>query len=227
MFKWLKKEEIEEEKDLDKKDQIKEDKKEKKGFFDKLKSGLAKTRDDMTNKIDQVLSMYKKIDEELFDDLEEILVTADLGVETTMKLIDNLKDRVKEEKVSDPEEVKILLKEEMKKLMADSSTDISLNIEPGPAIILVVGVNGVGKTTTIGKIAYNLKKDNKKVLIAAGDTFRAAAIEQLEEWSKRSGVDLIAHSEGADPAAVIFDGIHAATARKADVLICDFIIRLT
>lgn len=225
MFKWFKKEE-EEEKNLNEKEDIKESNKEKKGFFDKLKSGLAKTRDDMTNKIDQVLSMYKKIDEELFDDLEEILVTADLGVETTMKLIDNLKDRVKIEKVSDPEEVKILLKEEMKKLMADSSTDISLNIEPGPAIILVVGVNGVGKTTTIGKIAYNLKQDNKKVLIAAGDTFRAAAIEQLEEWSNRSGVDLIAHSEGADPAAVIFDGIHAAKARKADVLICDTAGRL-
>lgn len=227
MFKWFKKEETDENKKEDISPESKEvGVEEKLNFFEKLKSGLTKTRKDMSNKIDGILSMYKKIDEDLFEELEEVLVTADLGVETTMKLIDNLRDRVKSDKISEPEEVKNLLKEEMKLLMTESATNFSLNIEPSPALILVVGVNGVGKTTTIGKIAYNLKKDNKKVLIAAGDTFRAAAIEQLEEWSNRSGVDLIAHSEGADPAAVIFDGIHAAKARKADVLICDTAGRL-
>ena len=196
------------------------------GFFEKLKSGLTKTRDDMANKIDNVLKSYKKIDEELFDDLEEVLVTADVGVNTTMELIDRLRDRVKLEKTTDPEEVKELLKDEIKKLMLESVSDNELKIEPSPAVILVVGVNGVGKTTTIGKLSNNFKKEGKKVLIAAGDTFRAAAIEQLEEWSNRSGVEFIAHSEGADPAAVIFDGIQAAKARGSDILICDTAGRL-
>lgn len=213
--------EIEEEIDIEK------DKAPKKpSFFEKLMGGLAKTRNDITNKIDSILKAYKKVDEELFDELEEVLVTADVGVNTTMTLIDNLRARVKEEKISEPNEVKELLKDEIKKLMVEANMNYKLNIEPSPAIILVVGVNGVGKTTTIGKLAYNLKKQGKKVLIAAGDTFRAAAIEQLEEWGNRAGVDVISHTEGADPAAVIFDGIQAAKARKADVLICDTAGRL-
>lgn len=196
------------------------------GFFDKLKAGLDKARKDMTGKIDDLLKSYSKIDDELFDDLEEILVTADVGINTTMEIIDRLKDRVKEEKVSDPKEVKNLLKEEIKNIMKQSNGDNELKLDPSPAVMLVVGVNGAGKTTTIGKLAYNLKREGKKVIIAAGDTFRAAAIEQLEEWSNRAGVDLVAHTEGADPAAVIFDGIQAAKARKCDVLICDTAGRL-
>lgn len=210
---------------IEEKDEIKEVEK-KKGFFDKLKKGLTKTRDNFSNKIDGIIKSYKKIDEELFEDLEEVLVTADVGINTTMKLIDNLRDRVKEEKVSDPEEVKGLLKDEIKKIMETSMLDNKLNIEPSPAVMLVVGVNGVGKTTTIGKLSNNFKKQGKKVLIAAGDTFRAAAIEQLEEWSNRSGVEFVAHSEGSDPAAVIFDAIQAAKARKTDILICDTAGRL-
>ncbi len=200
--------------------------KKKIGFFEKLKDGLAKTRNDISGKIDGVLNSYKKIDEELFEDLEEVLITADVGVNTTMELIDRLRERIKKEKTKDPIEVKELLKDEIKKLMRESVPENKLNIEPSPAVILVVGVNGVGKTTTIGKLSHNFKKSGKKVLIAAGDTFRAAAIEQLEEWSNRSGAEFIAHTEGADPAAVIFDGIQAAKARKADVLICDTAGRL-
>lgn len=206
---------------------VEEPKKEKKlNFFEKLKNGLTKTRNDMSNKIGDILSSYKKVDEELFDDLEEVLITADVGVSTTMELIDRLKSRVKSEKVNDPMEVKELLKDEIRKLMKESVDDNVLSIEPTPAVILVVGVNGVGKTTTIGKLSHSFRKEGKKVLIAAGDTFRAAAIEQLEEWSKRSKVEFVAHSEGADPAAVIYDGIQAAKARKSDVLICDTAGRL-
>ncbi len=200
--------------------------KKKPGFFEKLMDGLSKTRNDISGKIDSVLNSYKKIDEELFEDLEEVLITADVGVTTTMNLIDRLRERIKLEKTKDPIEVKELLKDEIKKLMNESVRDNSLNIEPLPAVILVVGVNGVGKTTTIGKLSYNFKNSGKKVLIAAGDTFRAAAIEQLKEWSDRSGSDFIAHTEGSDPAAVIFDGIQAAKARKADILICDTAGRL-
>lgn len=195
-------------------------------FFEKLKSGLTKTRNDMSNKIEEVLNSYKKVDEDLFEDLEEVLVTADVGMSTTMEIIDRLRDRVKKEKVNDPNEVKELLKDEIRKLMKESVTDNELNLEPLPAVLLVVGVNGVGKTTTIGKLSNTLRLEGKKVLIAAGDTFRAAAIEQLEEWSNRSKVEFIAHTEGADPAAVIFDGIQAAKARNTDVLICDTAGRL-
>lgn len=207
-------------------EEVIEEKPKKKGFFDKLISGLTKTRNEMSGKIDSILSAYKKIDDELFDDLEEALVTADVGVNTTMELIDRLKDRVKKEKTTDPNEVKNLLKDEIKILMKESVEDNVLNIEPSPAVILVVGVNGVGKTTTIGKLSNSFKENGKKVLIAAGDTFRAAAIEQLEEWSNRAGVEIISHNEGADPAAVIYDGIHAAKSRKIDILICDTAGRL-
>ncbi len=205
---------------------VNEESKKKPNFFQKLVSGLTKTRDQMTDKIDDILASYHKIDEDLFYDLEEALVVADVGVETTMKLIDGLKERVQKGRVTDPNEVKDLLKEEIKELMKESVDSNELKIEPSPSVILVVGVNGVGKTTTIGKLSNSLKEDGKKVLMAAGDTFRAAAIEQLEEWSNRSGVEIISHSEGADPGAVIFDGIHAAKARKADVLICDTAGRL-
>ncbi len=196
------------------------------GLFNRLIGGLSKTRKEMSGRLDSILSAYKKIDADLFDDLEEALVVADVGVSTTMELIDRLKDRIKEEKVNDPNEIKALLKDEIKILMKESVDDNELNIEPSPAIILVVGVNGVGKTTTIGKLAYNYKNEGKKVLIVAGDTFRAAAIEQLEEWSNRAGVGIIAQKEGSDPAAVIFDGIHAAKSRKIDILICDTAGRL-
>ena len=198
----------------------------KPNFFDKLFAGLDKTRKDFTNKIDGILNSCKKIDEELFEDLEEILVTADVGINTTMEIIDNLKIKVKKEKIKDPQEVKELLKKEIKDIMTENIDSNLLDIKPSPAVILVVGVNGVGKTTTIGKLSYNLKKEGNKVIIAAGDTFRAAAIEQLEEWGNRSGVDIIAHNEGSDPAAVIYDGIQAAKARKSDVLICDTAGRL-
>lgn len=196
------------------------------GFLEKLKSGLTKTRKDISSKIEDVLSIYKKVDDDLFDDLEDILISADIGVSSTMKIIDRLKLRIKEEKISDSSEVKNLLKNEIKKIMQESVESNEFLLEPHPSVILVVGVNGVGKTTTIGKLAFAFKNNGKRVLIAAGDTFRAAAIEQLHEWSDRAGVDIISHSEGADPAAVIFDGIHAAKARKTDILICDTAGRL-
>lgn len=205
---------------------VEETPKKKQGFFEKLKDGLAKTRNDISGKIDGVLNSYKKIDEVLFEDLEEVLITADVGANTTMELIDRLRDRIKTERTKDPIEVKELLKDEIRKLMKESVEDNSLIIDPSPAVILVVGVNGVGKTTTIGKLSNNFKNKGKKVLIAAGDTFRAAAIEQLKEWSDRSGSEFIAHTEGADPAAVIYDGIQAAKARKSDILICDTAGRL-
>ncbi len=216
MFKWFNKG-----KDTKKSE---EDKKEV-GFFEKLKQGLTKTRKGMTDKIDSLLSGYGKIDENLFEEIEEILVTSDVGINTTMEIIDNTKFQVKENKIKDPNEIKKILKDEISQIL-NSGDKSKLNIEPSPSVILVVGVNGVGKTTTIGKLAYNLRNEGKKVIIAAGDTFRAAAIEQLEEWSNRANVDLVAHSEGADPAAVIYDGIQAAKARKCDVLICDTAGRL-
>ncbi|HLS52651.1 MAG TPA: signal recognition particle-docking protein FtsY [Tissierellaceae bacterium] len=226
MFKWFKKEDEKEKESTTRKDLIEETGEKKQSFLDKLVTGLTKTRKEMSNKIDSILSFYTRIDEELFEDLEEVLVTADVGVNTTMKLIDNLREKVKSEKVTEPAQVKEMLKDEIKNLMNSSIEDNTLNVEPAPAVILVVGVNGVGKTTTIGKMAHNFKKAGKKVLIAAGDTFRAAAIEQLEEWGNRAGVDIVAHSEGADPAAVIYDSIQAAKARKTDILICDTAGRL-
>jgi len=180
----------------------------------------------MTEKIDAVLKAYRKIDDELFDELEEVLVTADVGINTTMEIIDRLRDKVRENKISESEKVKELLKEEIKEIMTESIGDNKLNVSKSPSVILVVGVNGVGKTTTIGKLAYKLRNNGKKVIIAAGDTFRAAAIDQLEEWSIRSKTEIVKHKEGADPAAVIFDGIQAAKSRKADVLICDTAGRL-
>lgn len=194
------------------------------GFFDRLKEGLQKTRKGITEKIDQVLVSFGKIDDELFEELEEILITSDVGIETTLKIISDVKRKVKEQKVIDPLAVKGLLKEELNEILKEENSGI--NTDTNPSIIIVIGVNGVGKTTSIGKIANLMKQNGKKVILAAGDTFRAAAIDQLEIWSNKVGVDIIKQSEGSDPAAVIFDAVQAAKARKADVLICDTAGRL-
>lgn len=195
-------------------------------LFKRLKDGLSKTKQGITGKIEDLIKSYQKIDEDLFEEIEEILITADLGVETTMEIIDDLKDRVKTEKITELTAIKGLLKEKLTALLNEFSDNSPLKTEPAPAIILVVGVNGVGKTTSIGKIAHRLKKEGKKVVLAAGDTFRAAAADQLKIWGDRVGVEVIRHQEGADPGAVIYDGIQAAKARQADVLICDTAGRL-
>ena len=192
-------------------------------LFKKLKDGLFKTRNNITDRINSVLSSFKTIDEDLFDELEEILITSDVGVETTMKLLEGIKKEVKEQKINDPKAVIELLKQEVLRVMSKDVTSVSNEY---PQIIVVIGVNGVGKTTSVGKIANRYKQAGKKVLIAAADTFRAAAIEQLEVWSNRVGVDIIKHQEGADPAAIIFDAISAAKSRKTDVIICDTAGRL-
>ena len=194
------------------------------GFFDRLKDGLQKTRKGITEKIDQVLVSFGKIDDELFDELEEILITSDIGIETTLRIIEDLKRKTKENKLTNPGDIKELLKEELIEILAENAPE--LKVEISPSVIVVIGVNGVGKTTSIGKIANLLKQNGKKVILAAGDTFRAAAIDQLEIWSNRVGVDVIKQSEGSDPAAVIFDAVQAAKSRKADVLICDTAGRL-
>ncbi|SHJ05071.1 signal recognition particle-docking protein FtsY [Lutispora thermophila] len=204
--------------------EVEENEVETKGsFLKKLKDGLFKTRKNITEKLNSVVNSFKSIDEDLFEELEEILITSDVGVETTMRLLDGVRKRVKEEKVSDPKDVIKLLKDEILKLMTE-------NVEPQkdeyPMIIVVMGVNGVGKTTSVGKIANRYKKAGKKVLIAAADTFRAAAIEQLEVWSNRVGVDIIKHQEGSDPAAIIYDAINAGKSRKTDVILCDTAGRL-
>ena len=194
------------------------------GFFDKLKEGLAKTRKGITEKIDQVLVSFGKVDEELFDELEEVLITADLGIDTSVRIIEDTRKKVKERRITDPSQIKALIKESLIEILGEETQ--KLDIEPSPAIIIVIGVNGVGKTTSIGKIANMLRKQGKKVIVAAADTFRAAAIDQLEVWAKRAGVEIIKQSEGSDPAAVIYDAIQAARSRKADVLICDTAGRL-
>jgi len=192
------------------------------GFFDRLKEGLSKTKKNFTEKVENLLKAFKQVDDDLFDELEEVLVLSDVGVKTSQKIIENLKEKVKKNKISDSQAVKELLKEEMFNII---NLPNKLK-EKYPLIILMVGVNGVGKTTSIGKIANLLKSNGKKVIIAAADTFRAAAIDQLEIWAKRVGCDIIKHVEGADPAAVVFDGIQAMRARKADVLIVDTAGRL-
>lgn len=193
-------------------------------LFDRLKQGLTKAKQGITDRIDDVLKSYTKVDEELLEELEEILITADVGVNTTMDIIDSLRDKIKSKGITDPMDVRGELKSIVEEILTNENS--KLNVETSPTIILMVGVNGVGKTTTIGKLANRYKKEGKKVLLAAGDTFRAAAIEQLEVWSTRSNVDIIKHQEGADPGAVIFDAIKAAKARKVDLLICDTAGRL-
>ena len=197
---------------------------EKKGFFKKLVLGLAKTRNNIVSGIDSIFSGFSSIDDDFYEEIEEILIMGDLGVETTMKIIDALKVKVKENKIKNPEECKQLLIDSIKQQM-----DIGENayeFENKKSIILVIGVNGVGKTTSVGKLSAQIKGNGKKVIMAAADTFRAAAIEQLTEWAHRAGTDIISQQEGSDPAAVIFDAIQASKARKADVLICDTAGRL-
>ena len=194
------------------------------GFFDKLKSGLTKTKKSFDEKINNVFSSFRKVDEDFLDELEEVLIMSDIGMDTSIKIISSLRERIKKEKIQDPEEVKKALREEMKKIL--DVADISLHLETKPSVILVVGVNGVGKTTSIGKIANNLVKKGKKVVVAAADTFRAAAVEQLEIWANRSNSQIVKREEGVDPASVVFDAIKITKDSNVDVLIVDTAGRL-
>lgn len=193
------------------------------GFFEKIKSGLTKTRDSVMKQVDGVLKSFTKIDEEFFEELLDILIMADVGVQTSEFIISQLKAEVKKQGATDPQVIRGILKDIMAEMLAGGE---ELNLSTKPSVILVIGVNGVGKTTSIGKIAHTLKQQGKKVLLCAADTFRAAAIDQLEIWADRAGVDIIKQHEGADPAAVVFDSITAAKARGADVVICDTAGRL-
>ena len=196
----------------------------KKGFFARLKEGLEKTRKNIFGGVDAILGGFTKIDDDLFDELEESLIMADLGVDTTLKIIENLRKRVKKERAEDPSLIKGMLEDEITAIL-EEGVDEKFEVK-SPCVMLVIGVNGVGKTTTIGKLAANYKAEGKKVLLAAADTFRAAAIDQLRIWGERSGIDVICHEENSDPAAVVFDAVNAAKSRKADVLICDTAGRL-
>ncbi len=193
-------------------------------FFDKLKQGLQKTRNVIKDRIDDVFSAFQSVDEELFEELEEILISADVGVEASLEIIEQLRRNTKEKKISDAQEAKQELFCILKEILEENDTELKLSTSP--SIILVVGVNGVGKTTSIGKLANRLKQEGKSVMMAAGDTFRAAASEQLSIWAERTGVPLVKHQEGADPAAVIYDAITSAKAKHIDVLICDTAGRL-
>ncbi|MBR0409982.1 MAG: signal recognition particle-docking protein FtsY [Eubacterium sp.] len=194
------------------------------GFFSRLVSGLTKTRDSIASGLDSIFHGFSKIDDDFYEELEEVLIMGDLGVETTMNIIEDLKDRVKEEKIKEPAACQKLLIDIIKDQMEVSED--AYDYEDRTSVVLIIGVNGVGKTTTIGKLASQLKARNKKVIMAAADTFRAAAIEQLTEWASRAGVDIIAHQEGADPAAVVFDACQAARSRNADILLVDTAGRL-
>ena len=194
------------------------------GFFEKLKQGLNKTKDSFNDKINNVFSTFRKVDEELLEELEEVLIMSDLGVDTSTYIIGNLRERIKKEKLEDSEQVKNALRDEMKKILEEESSKLKLTTKP--SVILVVGVNGVGKTTSIGKIANKLKNEGKKVVVAAADTFRAAAVEQLEIWANRANVDIVKKQEGADPASVVYESIKIAKQSDADVIICDTAGRL-
>ncbi len=193
------------------------------GFFEKLKNGLFKTKNAIVNKIDGLFKKFARVDEELFDELEELLIEADIGVNTTEEILDELRDTVKENRIKEADEVKGELLAILKRLVGEHEP---LNLQTKPSVILIIGVNGVGKTTSIGKIAAELKSQGKKVVVAAADTFRAAAAEQLTVWCDRAGVDIIKQGAGADPAAVVFDAINAVKSRKADVLLIDTAGRL-
>ena len=193
------------------------------GFFDKLKAGLTKTKNAVFGQLNEVVKSFRKVDEDLLEELEEIMICADMGMSTTEKIIDELRDRIKSENIKDADDVKAALGEILVSLVGEGE---GLNLSTSPSVILVIGVNGVGKTTSIGKIANNLKKQGKHVIVAAADTFRAAAIEQLAVWCDRAGVELIRQNEGSDPASVVYDAIAAANKRKADVLIVDTAGRL-
>ena len=194
------------------------------GFFDKLKTGLNKTKQSINEKINDVFSNFRKVDEEFLEELEEILIMSDIGIETSTQIIDKLRERMKKEKIEDEEEVKRVLREEMQEILEVTDKDLHLNTKP--SIILVIGVNGVGKTTSIGKIANRLSKDGKKVVVAAADTFRAAAVEQLEIWAKRAGAGIVKREEGVDPASVVYDAMKKVKEENADVLIVDTAGRL-
>lgn len=194
------------------------------GFFDKIKAGLTKTREAVASQVDSIIKTFTPLDDDFFDELEEALIIADLGATTSMNIVETLRNNAKAKKLRSSEEISAELREILKEIMTRQNTAMVLDTKP--AVILVIGVNGVGKTTSIGKIANLLKNDGKKVLLAAGDTFRAAAADQLEIWAGRAGVDIIRHEEGADPAAVVFDAVRAAKARGIDVVICDTAGRL-
>lgn len=193
------------------------------GFFDKIKEGLKKTRDSITGQIDTMLNSFTKIDEELFEELEELLIMGDVGAATSAKICEELRDRVKKNGVTDPAQVRGLLREIVSEMLSGGE---ELQLTTTPSVILIIGVNGVGKTTTIGKLAAKLSRDGKKVILGAADTFRAAAIDQLQVWADRADVPMVKHAEGSDPAAVVFDTIAAAKARGMDVVICDTAGRL-
>ena len=192
-------------------------------LFDKLKDGLSKTRDGLTDKINEALKLAITIDEDLYEELEEILITSDIGMDTTVELIERLRSKIRKEKINDPAEVTPALKEVIKEMLLEDTKEEE---EADKKVMLIIGVNGVGKTTSIGKLAAKNKEEGKKVLLAAADTFRAAAIDQLEIWSKRANVDIVKQQEGSDPAAVVFDAIEATKARDVDLLICDTAGRL-
>ena len=194
------------------------------GFFEKLKNGMNKTKSSFDEKINNVFKSFRKVDEDFLEELEEILIMSDIGVDTSVKIINNLRTKIKKEKIQDEEDVKIALREEMQAIL--DGNDISLHLNTKPSVILVVGVNGVGKTTSIGKIANRLAKDGKKVVVAAADTFRAAAVEQLEIWANRSGADIVKREEGVDPASVVYDAMKITKEKQADVLIVDTAGRL-
>lgn len=193
-------------------------------FFDKLKAGLGKTKSNINEKFNDVFSNFRKVDEELLEELEETLIMSDIGMETSLEIIDKLRQKIKRENIKNADEVKEALKQIIQEIMDEN--DKSLNLNTKPSVILVIGVNGVGKTTSIGKIANKLKQDGKNVLMAAADTFRAAAVEQLEIWSNRVGCEIVKKEEGADPASVVFDAIKKAKANDTDILICDTAGRL-
>lgn len=201
-----------------------ENKKDKKGFLAKIKEGLSKTKDNFTSQFNNIFNLYTKIDDDLLDEIEEILITSDMGVELTMDIIDYIREEVKEKKIEDPNKIKDIIKDYLENMLVNTSK-IEENRDK-QKIILVVGVNGVGKTTSIGKISNRIKQSGKSVIVAAGDTFRAAAVEQLKEWCNRAQVDIIASENSSDPGSVIYDAIQAARARKKDVLICDTAGRL-
>ncbi|SCJ74765.1 Cell division protein FtsY homolog [uncultured Clostridium sp.] len=197
---------------------------ESKGLFSRLKQALTKTRDNFSQRVEELISYYREIDDEFFEELTDLLIAADVGVSTSLKIIEELKAKVKAQKIGDPEKVKGLLREIIIELLGDEP--VGLDQHSGPQILLVVGVNGVGKTTAIGKLANKYTREGKKVLLAAADTFRAAAAEQLAVWAQRAGVPLIRHQEGADPAAVVYDALEAAKARGTELLIIDTAGRL-
>ena len=194
------------------------------GFFEKLKQGMNKTKEAFDEKINNVFSNFRKVDENFLEELEEILIMSDIGMETSIKIIDNLRNKIKKEKIQDEEDVKKALREEMQKIL--DVTDVNLHLNTKPSVILVIGVNGVGKTTSIGKIANRLVKNGKKVVVAAADTFRAAAVEQLEIWANRASADIVKRKEGVDPASVVYDAIKITKEKNADVLIVDTAGRL-